>query len=137
MEEQVGLPEINTTIEDVHGVQHEYNAVMLPPDISGKITMSVMGPMILSGISGDDSGQNALLTLFEHIASNTSTMLDQVFTGCRRKSGGGRWQLLDRKSDRTEAYTGNLGEMIDALKWILKENFGPFWQRISELASEI
>ncbi len=72
-------------------------------------------------------------------AAGGSVLIARVLAQTWRKGDDGTRQLLGEADDRTEAYSGgNLREGIDAVRWVLMVNYGPFLTGLwGELAPQL
>ena len=129
--------EISTTLTDIDGESHDYEALVYEPDLAVSLMADLFGPILGGGTDAETLGAGELAGLAAKVATDTTGLLDRIFSGCRRRGSDGKWEVLSKKGDRTKAYAGNLGELVEAIKWVLSENFGPFLTQISQAVSEI
>ena len=91
---------------------HEYEQPWFPPDHAMALVMRLVG--LLGGL--DDLSKIGVSSIV-----GKDGLLDMVFRGCRRDG-----KLVDSSAGRIDAYTGNLGEMVDAIKAIVEAQILPF-----------
>jgi len=113
--------ERSTSIVDDRGAKHDYRMDMLPVgialELSPKLLDLIGGTVDFSrGVGSAISGLGAGLVRL----GAADFVLDVLQTTSR---DGVR---VDNRAMFEEAYTGNLGELIRVLDWVVCENFRPF-----------
>ena len=102
---------IRFELKDREGNTHQYEQPWFPPKHTNKMIATALGlvkgeldPTKLADIIADDNG-----------------IIDRLFKGLRRDG-----KLVDRESGRIDAYTGNIGEMWQAIREIVQRQIVPF-----------
>lgn len=117
---------ISTSIEDRNGDRHEYAGALLPGLRGYKLGNELLG---LLGESVDLSGgvSTALQGISRGLLARPKLVLD-LLSGVTRDG-----QLVDNEGGFSAAYTGNYGELLRALEWLVEENFASFFPAAAEV----
>ncbi len=136
-----------THLDDLDGVAHRYSCKPFAFDECFDLGLELAGIVggsvgeafknLLLGSELDDlalDGQviGSLAKTFGELpgkltAAGGSKLIARVLAQTWRVGDDGERQLLGEADDRTAAFSGgNLREAIDAVKWVLTVNYGPF-----------
>ena len=147
----------NITLTDADGQDHRYGCRLHPAGegfrLMNDLAAIVGGTLgkLLSGAAqgepggeelGDDVDLGSAIGMIPRLISlkGEDKLLRRILRYTSREDtpdANGRPIMQKLKSDRDfdQAYAGNYGEMFDAVGWVLKVNYGPFFEGIGSRLS--